>query len=452
MRWLLVAVAVWVPVTAFAQDVSPACSTVGQNLTVRDVMQDVYLWYRELPDVDPARFSSPESYLDALRYRPLDTSFSFISTKASDEAFFGRSQFIGFGFSMALRDGRVMVTEVFPGGPAADAGWQRGAELLAIDGVSVSVLIREASLDGALAGGTGAQARLAWRDANGVERSATLVKREVTIPTVSAVTTFEQDGRRVGYLVLRTFVDTTPAALDDAFATLRAQRVDDLVIDVRYNGGGLVSSAQHLAGLVGGTHTAHQVFAELAHSDRQRSRDRRLRFPTPRQALGASRVVVVTSRASASASELIVSALRPFLSVRTVGARTLGKPVGQYSIGFCDRVLHPVAFVVQNARRDAPYFSGIPADCPVDDDVTRALGDPAEASLAMALAVLRQGTCAAGGTNAGPSGSPLRAADRSAATTESPRPGEPLSNDLRAAVDPTADLPRAGWSALLNAW
>ena len=79
--------------------------------------------------------------------------------------------------------------------------------------------------------------------------------------------------------------------------------------------------------------------------------------------------------------------LRPFLDVKVVGDATYGKPVGQYGFDFCDKVLYPVAFLVTNARGQADYFSGIPADCAAADDLDRPLADAREASLAEALSV-----------------------------------------------------------------
>lgn len=438
--WALLLVIGW-PAVALAQGVtSSTCSVVSQNLTVRAALQDAYLWYRELPDVDPARFASPESYLDAVRFRAFDSTFSYISAKASDEAYFGRSQFIGFGFSTRVIEGRLVVAEVFPGGPAAEAGWRRGIEIVSIDGVTSETAVREGTIDAALGvREAGVAVGFEWAPPGETPRATTLVKRVVTIPTVADVTVLERAGRRIGYFVLRNFVDTTVAALDRAFAELHRQSVDELVVDVRYNGGGFVSVAQHLAGLVGGTRTAHQVFAELAHSDRLRARDRVLRFPTPRHALGLSRVVVITTRTSASASELVINALRPFVTVVTVGDRTLGKPVGQYSIEFCDKVLHPVAFLLRNADKHGAFFDGIPADCPAPDDVGRALGDPGEASLAEALYYLQTGTCRAAAGAA--------VIDRAAAETGH---ATPAARPARSTAAPAR--PSEGWQALVNAW
>ena len=195
---------------------------------------------------------------------------------------------------------------------------------------------------------------------------------------------------------------------------------------MRYNGGGLVSVAQHLAGLIGGPPLVGQVFVQFTHNDKQTSRNTAYRFESKPQALGVSRLVVIATPGSASASEAMINGLRPYMDVKVVGDRTYGKPVGQYGFDFCDKVLYPVAFLVTNARGQADFFGGIPADCAAADDLDRPLADAREASLAEALSVLRSGRC---------SGQAAAAAVQQ----------ETLRQRVR-------EVPMDGWRQTLNAW
>ena len=136
--------------------------------------------------------------------------------------------------------------------------------------------------------------------------------------------------------------------------------------------------------------------------------------------------MVITTRGSASASEAIINGLRPYMDVKVVGDTTYGKPVGQYGFDFCEKVLYPVAFLVTNARGEADYFDGIPADCAAADDVDHALADPREASLAEALYVVRNGRC---------SGTAAAQAEVQARFRERVR-----------------EIPPDGWRQTLNAW
>ncbi|MFN8060673.1 MAG: S41 family peptidase [Vicinamibacterales bacterium] len=420
---LLVA-SVWAPRAADAQ--STACTTVRQNLTVRDVMQDLYYWNRLLPNPNPAAFASPEAYLEAVRYRPLDTTFSYISQRAADDAFFSDSQFIGIGLSTKLTDDQLFISQVFPDSPASEAGLLRGDRVLAINGRTIDDLVASGDIGNAFGPSTiDYEVQLTFAHPDGQEVSATAIKRLVTIPTVSQTVVLDLDGVRIGYLHFRNFVQPSFGALDEAFATLKAAGVRELVLDLRYNGGGLVSVAQHLASLVGGVYTTGQVFATFAHNSRNSFRDTTLRFGGPENALGLDRLVVITTRASASASELVINALRPFMPVVIVGDRTFGKPVGQYSVNFCDKVVHPVAFALKNANGEGGYFDGLAADCPAADDLTHPLGTAGEASLSEALQFLRTGAC-----------TPQPAAE---------------STRIRAARDRSLGLV-TGWQQLVNAY
>ena len=319
----------------------------------------------------------------------------------------------------------MRVLQVFEGSPAAEAELGRGHRILEIDGRTIEALIAGSQLDGAFGPNrVGLEVEVVFQTRDGHARRARMTKRAVTIPTVSLTRVFTVDGRRVGYVFFRNFVRPSFAALDAAVAALREANVSELVLDLRYNGGGLVDVAVHLASLIAGPVTNGQVMAKYVHNDRYRSFDEDIRFETPEQGLGLSRLFVLTTRGSASASELLINALRPYITVMVVGDRTYGKPVGQYVITFCDKVVAPVAFTIRNIADQGDYFDGIPADCTAGDDITHDLGDAAEASLAEALQVVRTGACT---------------------------PKEPEERLLPLGVKDEAWRP-TGWQSLINAW
>jgi C-terminal processing protease CtpA/Prc len=374
------------------------CSTLGQVGYVRDTLREYYYWYRELPDPNPALFASPEAYLEAVRYRPLDSTFSYVAAQQASQAFYGDSQYVGFGLSVQqLSQDELRVSQVFPDTPASEAGLERGARILSVNGRSVGDWVRSGQA-GDIFGPAeiGYAVDLVYRSSDGRELAAHMAKRLVTIPTVSHVRVYELEGHKVGYVSFRNFVQPSFAALGAAFGQLRAAGVDELVLDLRYNGGGMVSVAQYLAELIGGSGTHGQVFCHFQHNDKNSFRDTDFVFGDQVLALDLKRLTVITTRASASASELVINSLRPFLEVRVVGDTTYGKPVGQYGFDFCGQVLYPVAFSVRNARGEGDYFGGIPADCAAPDDLEHLLGDPAEGSLAEALHVALHGTCSGG--------------------------------------------------------
>jgi C-terminal processing protease CtpA/Prc len=375
-----------------AQARPQACDVVSQNLYVRSQLLDLYLWRIPMV-VDPARFDAPQDYLDAVRRLPNDARFSYVTSAAASTAFYSDSQFIGFGFSSREESGTVTILQVFPDSPAAEAGLERGARIEEINGRSVTALSAAGELAAVWGPSVeGVTVSIAFRRLSGALQRATMVKRPVTIPTVSHTRVFAADGRRIGYLHFRNFVRPSIAALDEAFTAFATEGIHELILDLRYNGGGLVDVAQHLGSLIGGTLTQGQVFSTSLHNASNTARDQTLRFKSA-AGLGLSRLTVIATQATASASELIINGLRPFLPVAVIGDRTYGKPVGQYLIEFCDKVLAPVSFRIVNANGDGDYFEGLSPTCAAADDATRPLSDPAEHLLAEALHYVRTGVC-----------------------------------------------------------
>ena len=388
-------VALLCPSIALAQGPSN-CSTTSQNLWVRDALNEVYYWYQFMPaGVSPTRFSSPEAYLEAVRYRPIDNSFSFIAPAESQDAFYGESQYVGYGFSNQTTENEVRVLQVYPDSPASEAGLSRGDRIVTINGRSVNSMVIDGTIGTAFgAAEIGVATSIEWDTLAGARRSARVVKRVVTIPPVSLTSIVDVDGRKVGYLFFRNFVTPSTAALNEAFDALKAAGATELVLDLRYNGGGLVDVAVHLASLIGGARTNGQVMLNYVHNDKLAAQyNKTTRFTNPQQTLNLQRLVVITTRSSASASELVINALRPYMPVTVVGDATYGKPVGQYGLRFCDKILYPVAFSIKNANLEGDFFDGLPVDCAAADDYTHQLGDSAEASFAEALTFIRTGAC-----------------------------------------------------------
>jgi C-terminal processing protease CtpA/Prc len=404
------------------------CSVLGQNTFVAGALDEFYLWYQEIPDLNPALFNSPEAYLEAARFRPLDESFSYITGRAASEAYYSNSQFIGIGFSMKQTGPtEIRLSQVFPDSPASEAGLVRGDYLIAVNGRPVPDLIESGQFNTELGPNEdGYRLELTWRMRRGGEKTATVTKRPVTIPTVSQTEVLDLNGLPVGYIHFRNFVEPSIPALDSAFAEFRARGVVDVILDLRYNGGGLISVAEHLGSLIGGTGTVGRVFVEFIHNDKNTFRNQSVMFEDPASALDLRRLVVITTRASASASELIINGLKPFIPVTVVGDTTYGKPVGQYGFEFCDKVLFPVSFRSANASGQSDFFNGFPADCPAGDDLNRPLGNGEEDSLAEALHVLETGAC----------------------STQSVAAAKLLA---QRSLEKRA-LERDGWRRLLNAW
>src|SRR3990172_2904519 len=156
------------------RDLFQECDKKGQNAFVRDTMKDIYLWYRELPDLDPAAYDSPEAYLEAMRYQRYDTHFSFITGKEEDKAYYSDSQFVGMGIGTSqTSSSELRISQVFPDSPASEAGLSRGDYVLTINGKAVADLIRTGEIGNAFGPSeVGVAVDLVWRDMDGRQKSA----------------------------------------------------------------------------------------------------------------------------------------------------------------------------------------------------------------------------------------------------------------------------------------
>jgi carboxyl-terminal processing protease len=380
-----------------------------------------YLFPETLPaNLNPAAYASVQAYIDALtataRAQGRDRFFTYITSIAEENAFFNSGSNAGFGVRLAtdVAARRVLISEAFEGAPALAAGIDRGTEIIAIgtsaaDLRTVSSIIATegaAGVTNALGPSTpGVTRLLRITDAAGT-RDVSVTKAEYELLPVSTrygARIINDGGRQVGYLNLRTFISTADPALRNAFASFRAQGVTELIIDLRYNGGGLVSIAELMGDLMGANRTTSEVFSITAFRPSKAQYNETRNFAPQPQSVAPTRVAFIGTGASASASELVINAFIPYLQSRgaLIGTNTYGKPVGQVGLdrAACDDRIRVVAFATQNRDGQGNYFNGLapimPATCEAPDDVTRPLGDPAEASVARALDFLAQRPCSA---------------------------------------------------------
>ncbi|WP_437590250.1 S41 family peptidase [Sorangium sp. So ce1000] len=385
------------------------CSLQGQNRFLFELMKDAYLWYEGVPDVDYRAYPSPEALLQDLANDPRDR-WSYISNKSADDAYFKEGQTLGLGFRWGFdQDDSLRLALVQPGSPAGEAGLRRGDAVLAINGIDVEQVVSD-DLWEEIAGPDeeGYETSLTIERAGAEPFTVVLRKAWFGLTTVLSPQVVQAGSATVGVLMLTTFIEPSVTELDSAFALFRESQVDELVLDLRYNGGGRLSVERHLASLIHREAEAGALLDITAHNDRHSDWDKRETFDDLDQAaLPLTRLVVITSRGTASASETLINSLRAYMDVKIVGSTTHGKPVGMYGWDRCDMVVHPIAFRVLNAKEEGDFYDGFPPDCAADDTLRAELGDTEETCLAEALHLLEHGECS---TTAQPGGAGERRA------------------------------------------
>ncbi|MFC3459992.1 S41 family peptidase [Massilia haematophila] len=384
-----------------------------------------YLWYDEIPtDFKMADFTDPVAYFDKLKTpqeiapgMPKDR-FHFTYDSAEWDKLSTEGIEMGYGVTWsssgptAPRDWRA--TTVEPGSPAALQGLRRGDRLTMVDGVDFVNATDEASVAKINAGlfpaNAGEQHSFTVTRA-GISVPVTLTAQDVKATPVKNVKTFDiAGGRRVGYLTFDNHTAVAERQLIDAFSTLKSQNVNDLVIDMRYNGGGLLYMAAELAYMVAGPNSTGKVFERLQYNNKVipdaadtvlfKSTAEGFEAPnkvargTALPTLSLPRVTILTTDGTCSASEAVINALRGVdVQVDIVGSQTCGKPYGFTPVPNCGTTYFSIEFKGVNAKGVGDYAQGFAPTCAVADDLTRELGDRNEALLATALKHRETGAC-----------------------------------------------------------
>jgi C-terminal processing protease CtpA/Prc len=391
------------------------------------VLNEWYLFPSLLANANPAAFNDLNDYLDArvapARAQNRDRFFTFATSIAEENALINSGASAGFGIRLFFdsQANRVFVTEAYEGANGLAAGLDRGSEITAI-GTSSANLQSVSSLMasggpqavinalGPSTAGTTRVLRFTQPSGPTIERSIT--KTDFALDPISdryGALIINEGGKRVGYLNLRTFIVADAAnQLRNAFGQFGAEGVSELIIDLRYNGGGLVDVADTLGDLMGQGLTG-QVWSKTVLRASKAGDNQTRVFRSEANAITPTRIAFITTGASASASELVTNSMIPYLgnNMALVGANTFGKPVGQFGfdLAACDLRVRAVTFQTVNADDEGEYFTGlasvVPNTCRAGDDLSRPLGDPREASIAAALDFLAGRSCTAISSAAG---------------------------------------------------
>ncbi len=398
------------------------CSVREQQDFARAVIDEWYL-FPDLVDTtaNAANFADVQSYLDALvapaRAQARDVGFTFATSIQEENALINSGATAGFGIRLAYDtvNDRVFVLEAYEGAPGLAAGIDRGTQLLAIGTTSANLQTVTALMGSggpqavidALGPSTAGTSRvLQFRTANGTTTETSVSKADFSLDPVSdryGASIIDDGGKKVGYLNLRTFITSSTAdELRGAFALFQAEGATELIIDLRYNGGGLVSAAETFGDLLGSGRIG-QVFSETVLRPSKSSENSTELFETEANSLAPTKIAFIGRRSTASASELVMNSMIPYLgnNMALIGDDTSGKPVGQFAFdqAACDLRVRAVTFQTVNADGDGDYFRGIassiPNTCQASDDIFTELGDPSEASIATALDFLAGRSCTA---------------------------------------------------------
>lgn len=412
------------PVPSPTPSPSPTSTASGCSLRERQnwaaaQINEWYLFPETLPaSLDPSPYATVDAYIDALtataRAQNKDRYFTYLTSIAAENAYYASGSSAGFGFRLGYDSvaRRIFVSEAFEGAPALTAGIDRGAEIVAIGTSSatlrtVSSILSSEGTEGvtnALGPSTAGATRVLRITDGAGTRDVTLAKADYALTPVSSrygAKILDDGGAKIGYLNLRTFIQTADPGLRSAFAQFRAAGVTKLIVDLRYNGGGLISIAELMGDLMGANRSTSDVFDYVAFRPEKAIENTTRYFRPQAESIAPTRIAFIGTGGTASASEMVINGMVPYLHTNAalIGSNTYGKPVGQIALDRtqCDDRLRVIALAVQNAARQGNYYNGLAttmeATCRAADDVSRPLGDPAEASTRAALDYLAGRSC-----------------------------------------------------------
>lgn len=355
------------------------------------LMVDWYYWHDEMPRIDPQMYYSPYEVMEALRYKPLDR-WSYITSKEEFEAYYKESKFIGYGFGSAFdQDGKLRVSFIFNTSDMYLAGVRRSWIIEKINGTNIHSGMNINPMLGA--NESGVSNSFLFRRPDGSEVEMTIQKKEVFMNSVLHEEVIEVGGTKVGYMVLKGFTNPTFEELDKTFEFFNSEGIDDLILDLRYNGGGQTDVANYLASIIGGEDLTAKPFARYIYNEKRAAQNFTDTFQDTPISLGLSRLITITTKGTASASEMVINGLRPFIPVIIIGDDTYGKPMGMNAWYYKDMYAYvPVTFKIANADNFGDYFDGLEADSEVADDISLDFGDSEEASLKEALYFIENGS------------------------------------------------------------
>ncbi len=353
---------------------------------IDEIMEEWYLWNDERPNLNSNNYSDLNTYFEDQLVA--QDKWSFIANLESLLAFFQDGTYTGYGFDLQFEVGNNIpyVSLVYHQSDLYNEDITRSWKLLEINNQSTSSMnedqIRDKLRDNSVS--------LLFESGSNEQKTLNLTKKEMNQNTVIKKAVIPTENKKVAYLVFDSFLDSSEAELNEAFDLFRTEGAEEFVLDMRYNGGGSTEIANQLAGLITGNNHAEQVFSKYIFNESQSSENFSEEFISQSSALNFERIFVITTSGTASASELVINSLKPYMGAENIiliGSTTHGKPVGMnvFQVPEFNLAVLPITFHITDKNDEGYYFEGIPVNHEVEDDLTHDWGDVDEMNLKAAL-------------------------------------------------------------------
>jgi C-terminal processing protease CtpA/Prc len=375
------------------------------NNFIHDNMDFAYFWNEQMPDLDPAREPDPKKYFYKLLFSSIDR-WSFITDdyQSLKDYFAGIRKSVGYSYrlyrvSINSNDVVGFIEYVNPDTPADNAGLKRGDMFFKINGTQITTenYMELIGLD---------DFTLTLGDLNDdntitpIGAEISLTAEVLTIDPILLDTVIEHAGQKIGYLVYNSFVADYDEELKSVFGKFKSEGVNGLVLDLRYNSGGSVNTAILMASMIAPAADTGKVlirntynknitdyFEEKYPDDESIFIDRLIGTENN---LNLNKYVALTSYKTASASEMVIYTLEPYMEdIIQIGEQTHGKYFGSITLSDPDQkhnwAIQPIVMRAENADGSIDYNQGLLPDIELDERYEYPLGDKREAFLSQAL-------------------------------------------------------------------
>lgn len=390
------------------KEVLPATTPTTEELA-RDylytVMNDLYLWYKLMPVVVKEDYPDPYKLLEAMKYKTLDR-WSYVQTYAEFSAQYSGT-FVGHGISIGLDlpTNTTRIAQIYKKSPLYAKGVRRGWIIKKLNGTYLAPIFiaKDYATYTQLIGKAeaGVTNTFLFQTPDGKDSSITTTKTTFTLNTVIVCDTFHlKSGSTIGHLVFDQFIPPSNKELDSAFTFFKQNNIKDLIVDLRYNGGGDLDVLTNLASYIAGTKiNITMPFLSVTHNDKYTAYNKTYNFKTVSSSMSLTKLITICTRGTASASEDLINGLKPYLDVRTIGDTTNGKPVGMYGIQYeTSYMFWPIAYLIVNSAKQGEFYKGFAPEKYVPDDITHDWSDKNELCLKEAIYYLEHGSVSPKGT------------------------------------------------------
>lgn len=364
--------------------------------------RDIYLWYSQIPATFNTRsYADLNAEMTALRQYSIEPGFSTavdrwsFAIKKTEWDNISSGIAGDFGISVFfLAPGDLRVRSVEKASPAGKAGIRRGWQIIKVGG---STDITSSNADFLVSKIYNSNnTSFTFKKPDGTTVDMNLTAAEYLENPVFVDSVYSVGSKKIGYLSYNSFLGDTTKTYSEfqrIFNRFAAQKVNDVIIDLRYNGGGYVTVQEKLANYLINTSGNGGIMMKQQYNDKYTQYNETSYFRKS-GSLNLNRIFFIVSNNTASASELLINNLKPYMDVKLIGPnKTYGKPVGYFNIPVgTDWYIFPVSFRTTNKNGEGSYFNGMPLDAQAGDGLDKDWGDLNESLLAAAVNYITSGS------------------------------------------------------------